>query len=151
MWTGTLPTRRPRTTKPPTTTTTGKTAVAFNIWVCYQNNVNISWVLPYLLFIYLILHFLKSGGTKDQFRWVKAHGINHYWKASNVKQNIFYSLDKNSRHMWHWKWAWWEVITVHFLDQWEVMISHNSSVMWHFLDQWEVITVQEIYIVMWQF
>ena len=84
MWTGTLPTRRPRTTKPPTTTTTGKTAVAFNIWVCYQNNVravNISRVLPYLqavLFICLILHFLKSGGTKDHFRWVKAHGNTHY-------------------------------------------------------------------------
>jgi len=30
---------------------------------------------------YLIQHSLKSGGTKDHFRWVKVPGTDPYWKA----------------------------------------------------------------------
>ena len=30
---------------------------------------------------YLIQHSLKSGGTKDHFRWVKVPGTAPYWKA----------------------------------------------------------------------
>ena len=30
---------------------------------------------------YLIQHCLKSGGTKDHFRWVKVPGTTPFWKA----------------------------------------------------------------------
>jgi len=30
---------------------------------------------------YFIQHYLRSGGTKDHFRWVKVPGTASYWKA----------------------------------------------------------------------
>ena len=30
-------------------------------------------------------HFLKSGGSKDQFRWIKVPGTTPYWNACDLK------------------------------------------------------------------
>ena len=57
---------------------------AFNIFQVYQYFTIYRQYFFINFHEYLIQHSLKSGGTKDHFRWVKVPGTTPYWEACRI-------------------------------------------------------------------